>query len=223
MYPNFSDEMNITRSQTLRPLFSLFPFQYSSKRKQSSHIYPSPKFQWKFLKTIPIDSQKVDEFGLFVHFSRYSCLGNTSVPFHASEISAEIRDSDHGRFPKGARILGTVGAENDIENPAGLAAGSWRDRTKRAAAVPVTNLTGNFESKQTQRKCPRGSARPVHRETRFTIHHRQAFTAPLILEGGGIIQGSEGVALWRNVTAVAHLHPLSCSNNAARSLFACNW
>lgn len=117
------------------------------------------------------------------------------VPFHASEISAEIRDSDHGRFPKGARILGTLGAENDIENPAGLAAGSWRDRTKRAAAVPVTNLTGNFESKQTQRKCPRGSARPVHRETRFTIHHRQAFTAPLILEGGGIIQGSEGVAL----------------------------
>lgn len=149
----------------------------------------------KFLKTIPIDSQKVDEFGLSVHFSRYSCLGNTSVPFHASEISAEIRDSDHGRFPKGARILGTLGAENDIENPAGLAAGSWRDRTKRAAAVPVTNLTGNFESKQTQRKCPRGSARPVHRETRFTIHHRQAFTAPLILEGGGIIQGSEGVAL----------------------------
>lgn len=128
-------------------------------------------------------------------FSLFLSREHERVPFHASEISAEIRDSDHGRFPKGARILGTLGAENDIENPAGLAAGSWRDRTKRAAAVPVTNLTGNFESKQTQRKCPRGSARPVHRETRFTIHHRQAFTAPLILEGGGIIQGSEGVAL----------------------------
>lgn len=44
---------------------------------QTQTIFPyipigSPKFQWKFLKTIPIDSQKVDEFGLSVHFSRYS-------------------------------------------------------------------------------------------------------------------------------------------------------
>lgn len=71
MYPNFSDEMNITRSQTLRPLFSLFPFQYSSKRKQSSHIYPSvlrnfSENSWKRSQSTPKRSTNSDSPFIFL-------------------------------------------------------------------------------------------------------------------------------------------------------------
>lgn len=71
MYPNFSDEMNITCSQTLRPLFSLFPFQYSSKRKQSSHIYPSvlrnfSENSWKRSQSTPKRSTNSDSPFIFL-------------------------------------------------------------------------------------------------------------------------------------------------------------